>query len=65
MITLYTWTTPNGRKASTMLEEIGETYEVKTINIGKDEQFAPDFLAVSPTTTGRAGRARCSRRARS
>jgi GST-like protein len=48
MITLYTWTTPNGRKASIMLEELGLPYEVKPINIGKDEQFAPDFLKVSP-----------------
>lgn len=47
MITLYTWTTPNGRKASIMLEEVGLPYEVKPINIGKDQQFAPDFLRVS------------------
>lgn len=48
MITLYTWTTPNGRKASIMLEELGLPYEVKAVNIGKDEQFAPEFLAVAP-----------------
>ena len=48
MITLYTWTTPNGRKISIALEELGLPYEVKPVNIGKDEQFAPDFLAVSP-----------------
>jgi GST-like protein len=48
MITLYTWTTPNGRKPAIMLEELGSDYEVKGINIGKDEQFAPDFLKVSP-----------------
>ena len=48
MITLYTWTTPNGRKASIALEELGLDYEVKPVNIGKDEQFAPDFLKVSP-----------------
>ena len=48
MITLYTWTTPNGRKASVMLEEVGETYEVRTVNIGKDEQFDPAFLKLSP-----------------
>ena len=48
MITLYTWTTPNGRKASIMLEEVGLPYEVRPVNIGKDEQFAPDFLKVSP-----------------
>jgi GST-like protein len=48
MITLYTWTTPNGRKASIMLEEIGADYAVKPVNIGKDEQFDPAFLALSP-----------------
>ena len=48
MITLYTWTTPNGRKASIGLEEAGLAYEVRPVNIGKDEQFAPDFLKVSP-----------------
>jgi GST-like protein len=48
MITLYTWTTPNGRKPAIMLEELGVPYQVKTINIGKDEQFAPSFLAISP-----------------
>ena len=48
MITLYTWTTPNGRKASIMLEEVGLAYEVRTVNIGKDEQFSDEFLKVSP-----------------
>ena len=48
MIVLYTWTTPNGRKVPIMLEELGLPYEVRTINIGKDEQFAPEFLKVSP-----------------
>jgi GST-like protein len=48
LITLYTWTTPNGRKPAIMLEELGWAYEVKPINIGKDEQFALDFLKVSP-----------------
>ncbi|MDF0600365.1 glutathione S-transferase N-terminal domain-containing protein [Psychromarinibacter sp. C21-152] len=48
MIDLYTWTTPNGRKASIMLEELGVPYTVHEVNIGKDEQFAADFLAVSP-----------------
>jgi len=47
-IALYTWTTPNGRKASIALEEMGLPYEVHPINITKDEQFAPDFLAISP-----------------
>ena len=48
MITLYTWTTPNGRKVSIALEEMGLAYEVKTINIGKNEQFDPAFLAIAP-----------------
>ena len=48
MITLYTWTTPNGRKISILLEELGLPYTVRPINIGKDEQFAPEFLKVSP-----------------
>ncbi|MEO0983284.1 MAG: glutathione S-transferase N-terminal domain-containing protein [Pseudomonadota bacterium] len=48
MIDLYTWTTPNGRKASVMLEEVGLPYEVHPVNIGADEQFKPDFLAISP-----------------
>lgn len=48
MITLYTWTTPNGRKVPIMLEELGWPYEVRTVNLGKDEQHAPDFLKISP-----------------
>jgi len=48
MIDLYTWHTPNGRKVSIMLEEIGMDYNVHSINIAKDEQFQPHFLKVSP-----------------
>jgi GSH-dependent disulfide-bond oxidoreductase len=48
MITLYTWTTPNGRKISIMLEELGLPYDVKPVDISKGEQFAPEFLAISP-----------------
>jgi GSH-dependent disulfide-bond oxidoreductase len=48
MITLYTWTTPNGRKIPIMLEELGWKYEVHPVNIGKNEQFSPEFLAISP-----------------
>ncbi len=48
MIDLYTWTTPNGRKVSILLEELEVEYQVKSINITKDEQFAPDFLAIAP-----------------
>ncbi|MDQ8037463.1 MAG: glutathione binding-like protein [Pedobacter sp.] len=48
MITLYTWTTPNGRKISVMLEELGIPYEVKPVNLGKGEQLQPDYLVISP-----------------
>jgi GST-like protein len=48
MIELYTWSTPNGQKASIMLEEVGLPYRVHPIDIGKDAQFHPDFLAISP-----------------
>lgn len=48
MITVYTWKTPNGRKIPIMLEELGLPYEVRPVDIGKGEQFAPDFLRISP-----------------
>ena len=48
MIDLYTWSTPNGRKASVMLEECGLPYRVHPIDIGKGEQFTPEFLAINP-----------------
>jgi len=48
MIDLYTWATPNGRKVSIALEEMGLDYNVIPIHIGQDEQFSPEFLAVSP-----------------
>lgn len=48
MITLYTWTTPNGRKVSMALEELGLRYRVMPVNIGRGEQHEPDFLKVSP-----------------
>jgi GSH-dependent disulfide-bond oxidoreductase len=48
MIDLYTWTTPNGRKISIALEELGLPYNVHSIDISKDEQFAPAFLQISP-----------------
>lgn len=47
-ISLYMWTTPNGRKISIMLEELGVPYTVHLIDIGKGEQFAPEFLKISP-----------------
>lgn len=48
MIDLYTWTTPNGRKVSILLEELGVPYKSIPINIGQDEQFQPHFLEISP-----------------
>ena len=48
MIDLYTWTTPNGRKVSILLEELGVPYTAHAIDITKDEQFAPDFLKMAP-----------------
>jgi hypothetical protein len=47
-IEFYTWNTPNGRKISIALEEMGLPYKVHSIDISKDEQFAPDFLKISP-----------------
>ena len=48
MIDLYTWTTPNGRKASIVLEELGLPYTAHAVDISKDEQFKPEFLKISP-----------------
>jgi GST-like protein len=48
MIDLYTWTTPNGRKVSIMLEECALPYRVHPVNIGKGEQFTPEYTAISP-----------------
>ena len=48
MIDLYTWSTPNGRKISIVLEELGLPYNVHPIDINNKEQFAPAFLAISP-----------------
>ena len=48
MIDFYTWTTPNGYKISILLEELGWEYNVIPVNIGKGEQFAPEFLKISP-----------------
>jgi GST-like protein len=49
-IDLYTWSTPNGRKISIALEEMELPYTVHPVNIGKNEQFAPDFLKISPNS---------------
>ncbi len=48
MIEFYTWGTPNGRKASIMLEEVGLPYNVHRIDIGKDDQFKPEYVALNP-----------------
>ena len=48
MIDLYTWSTPNGRKISIMLEEAGLPYTVHAVDIGKGEQFDPAFVRISP-----------------
>ncbi len=48
MIELHTWNTPNGRKVSVALEEMGLPYRVKTVDITKDQQFEPAFLEISP-----------------
>ncbi len=48
MIDLYTWTTPNGRKVSIMLEEIGLAYRAVAVDIGNGAQFDPAFLKISP-----------------
>ncbi len=48
MIRLYAWHTPNGRKVSVMLEEVGLPYEIVKVDIGKGEQFTTEFTANSP-----------------
>ncbi len=48
MIEVYYWPTPNGHKVTMFLEEAGTPYEIKPINIGKGDQFEPDFLKISP-----------------
>jgi GST-like protein len=49
MIDLYTWTTPNGRKVSILLEELGVPYAAHAIDISKREQFSPEFTRISPS----------------
>ena len=48
MIDLHYWPTPNGHKITMMLEEAGLPYAIKPVNIGKGEQFAPNFLRIAP-----------------
>ncbi len=49
-IELYTWSTPNGRKVSIMLEECGLPYRVHKIDIGKGDQFTPEYVAINPNS---------------
>jgi GST-like protein len=48
MIDLYYWTTPNGHKIAIFLEEVGLDYAIKPVDINKGDQFAPEFLKISP-----------------
>ena len=48
MIDLYYWPTPNGKKVTILLEELGTPYTIVPTNIGKGDQFNPDFLKISP-----------------
>ncbi len=50
MIDLYTFTTPNGRKPAILLEELGLPYSIHKIDIGKGEQFSPEFIAINPNS---------------
>jgi GSH-dependent disulfide-bond oxidoreductase len=50
VIDLYTWGTPNGRKVSVMLEECGLAYNVHAIDIGKGDQYKPEFVAIDPNS---------------
>jgi GST-like protein len=48
MIQLYTWVTPNGKKVSIVLEELGLPYVVHAVNLGQGDQFKPEYLAINP-----------------
>jgi len=48
MYELYYWPTPNGKKVTILLEELGVPHEIKPINIGRGDQFAPSYLKISP-----------------
>ena len=48
MIDLYTWSTPNGRKVSILLEELRLDYKVHLVNIGAGDQNTPEFLKIGP-----------------
>lgn len=48
MIDLFYWTTPNGHKITIFLEEAGLPYKIHPVNIGKGDQFKPEFLSIAP-----------------
>ena len=48
MIDFHYWPTPNGQKVALFLEETGLPYQVRPVHIGKGEQFAPEYLKISP-----------------
>jgi len=48
VIQLFTWDTPNGKKVSIMLEEIGVPYEVHSVNLRQNDQMKPEYLAINP-----------------
>ncbi|MEB3210725.1 MAG: glutathione S-transferase N-terminal domain-containing protein [Leptolyngbyaceae bacterium] len=50
MIDLYTYTTPNGRKPAILLEELQLPYTIHSVNIGKGEQFSPEYVAINPNS---------------
>ena len=50
MIDLYTWSTPNGRKVSIMLEECGLPYRTHKVDIGKGDQFREEFVSINPNS---------------
>lgn len=50
MIDLYTWKTPNGRKPTILVEELGIEYAVRPINIGEGDQFTPEYVAINPNS---------------
>ena len=50
MIDFYTWATPNCRKVSVMLEEVGLPYRVHTVDISKGDQFKPEYVAINPNS---------------
>jgi len=48
MLDLHFWPTPNGKKVTILLEELGLDYNLVPCNIGRGDQFKPDFLKINP-----------------